>query len=76
MGVVFQEPFIFAHSIEENLRLGKPDATKAEMERALEQAQALDFVRHAPTDCKRSSASVGATFRAASGNGCRSPARS
>ena len=48
IGVVFQEPFIFARSIEENLRIGKPDATKAEMERALEAAQAMDFVRRAP----------------------------
>jgi glucan exporter ATP-binding protein len=48
IGVVFQEPFIFARSIEENLRIGKPDATAAEMELALEQAQAIDFVRRAP----------------------------
>jgi ATP-binding cassette subfamily B protein len=48
IGVVFQEPFIFARSIEENLRIGRPDATKAEMEQALEQAQAIDFVRRSP----------------------------
>jgi ATP-binding cassette, subfamily B, beta-glucan exporter len=48
IGVVFQEPFIFARSIEENLRIGKPDATKAEMEHALEQAQAIEFVRRSP----------------------------
>jgi glucan exporter ATP-binding protein len=48
IGVVFQEPFIFARSIEENLRVGKPDATPAEMELALEQAQAIEFVRRSP----------------------------
>ena len=48
IGVAFQESFIFARSIEENLRIGKPDATVAEMEFALEQAQALDFVRRTP----------------------------
>ncbi len=48
IGVVFQEPFIFARSIEENLRIGKPDATPAEMERALEQAQASEFVQRSP----------------------------
>jgi len=48
IGVVFQEPFIFARSIEENLRIGKPDATRAEMEHALEQAQAIEFVRRSP----------------------------
>ncbi len=35
IGVVFQEPFIFARSIEENLRIGKPDATPAEIALAL-----------------------------------------
>jgi glucan exporter ATP-binding protein len=48
IGVVFQEPFIFARSIEENLRIGKPDATPAEMELALEQAQASEFVKRSP----------------------------
>jgi ATP-binding cassette, subfamily B, beta-glucan exporter len=48
IGVVFQEPFIFARSIEENLRIGKPDATAAEMELALEQAQASEFVKRSP----------------------------
>ena len=52
IGVVFQEPFIFARSIEENLRIGKPDATEAEMEKALEAAQAMDFVRRAPNGLK------------------------
>ena len=49
---MFQEPFIFARSIEENLRIGKPDATAAEMELALEQAQAIAFVRRSPHGLK------------------------
>jgi glucan exporter ATP-binding protein len=44
IGVVFQEPMLFARSIEENLRVGKPDATQDEIHVALERAQALDFV--------------------------------
>ncbi len=44
IGVVFQEPFIFARSIEENLRIGKPDATMAEIADALRRAQASEFV--------------------------------
>ncbi|MGE5387412.1 MAG: glucan ABC transporter ATP-binding protein/ permease [Hyphomicrobiales bacterium] len=44
IGVVFQEPMLFARSIEENLRIGNPDATDADIERALELAQASDFV--------------------------------
>jgi ATP-binding cassette, subfamily B, beta-glucan exporter len=48
VGVVFQEPYLFARSIAENLRIGKPDATEAEMFRALERAQAKDFVANLP----------------------------
>ena len=44
IGVVFQEPMLFARSIEENLRIGKPGATPAEIARALHLAQADDFV--------------------------------
>ncbi len=44
IGVVFQEPMLFARTIEENLRIGKPDATGAEIARALDLAQASDFV--------------------------------
>ena len=44
IGVVFQEPMLFARTIEENLRIGNPDATDAEIARALELAQATEFV--------------------------------
>ena len=44
IGVVFQEPMLFDRSIEENLRIGKPDATGAEVATALERAQAAEFV--------------------------------
>jgi len=44
IGVVFQEPMLFARSIEDNLRIGKLDATEAEIDLALERAQAKDFV--------------------------------
>jgi len=44
IGVVFQEPMLFARSIEENLRIGDPGATRAEMDLALERAQAAEFV--------------------------------
>jgi ATP-binding cassette, subfamily B, beta-glucan exporter len=44
IGVVFQEPMLFARSIEENLRVGKPNATQAEIDLALQRAQASDFV--------------------------------
>lgn len=44
IGVVFQEPMLFARTIEENLRIGNPEATDAEVARALELAQASEFV--------------------------------
>jgi ATP-binding cassette subfamily B protein len=44
IGVVFQEPMLFARSIEENLRVGKPDATTEEIAHAVELAQARDLV--------------------------------
>jgi ATP-binding cassette, subfamily B, beta-glucan exporter len=47
IGVVFQETLLFNRSIAENLRVGKPDATEAEMREAAVRAQALDFIeRH------------------------------
>lgn len=45
---VTQDAFLFAGSIRDNLRLGKPEATDAEMWHALNLACAEDFVRHNP----------------------------
>ena len=44
IGVVFQEALLFNRSIAENLRVGKPDATEAEMRLAAERAQAIEFI--------------------------------
>ncbi|MCB5174401.1 MULTISPECIES: glucan ABC transporter ATP-binding protein/ permease [Microvirga] len=44
IGVVFQEPMLFARTIRENLQVGKPDATDEEMIEALERAQAIEFI--------------------------------
>ncbi|MEM7738703.1 MAG: ATP-binding cassette domain-containing protein, partial [Deinococcota bacterium] len=41
---VFQSPFLLHDSIRENIRLGKPDATDAEVETAAKAAQAHDFI--------------------------------
>jgi ATP-binding cassette subfamily B protein len=48
IGVVFQEVLLFNRSIRENLTVGKPDATDAEMIEALRRAQAIDFVERNP----------------------------
>jgi glucan exporter ATP-binding protein len=44
IGVVFQEALLFNRSIAENLRVGKSNATDAEVRDACARAQALDFV--------------------------------
>jgi ATP-binding cassette subfamily B protein len=44
IAVVAQDPVIFAASVLENVRYGRPDANEAEVRAALEAAYALDFV--------------------------------
>jgi ATP-binding cassette subfamily B protein len=48
IGVVFQETLLFNRSIAENLRVGRPDASDAEMRDAAARAQALDFIDRNP----------------------------
>jgi ATP-binding cassette subfamily B protein len=48
IGVVSQEPVLFATSILENIRYGKPEATQAEVETAARAANAHDFVSAFP----------------------------
>jgi ATP-binding cassette, subfamily B, beta-glucan exporter len=48
IGVVFQEPMLFARSIRENLLAGKPEATDEELETAIRRAQAADFIARQP----------------------------
>ena len=46
--LVSQQPFLFHASIEENIRYGKPDATREEVERAARLAGIHDFVSALP----------------------------
>ncbi|MGE0719888.1 MAG: glucan ABC transporter ATP-binding protein/ permease [Alphaproteobacteria bacterium] len=48
IGVVFQESALFYRSIADNLRVGRPDATDAEVEAAAMAAQAHDFIMRQP----------------------------
>jgi ATP-binding cassette, subfamily B, beta-glucan exporter len=48
IGVVFQDSTMFYRSIAENLRIGKPDATQAELEEAAKLAEAHDFILRQP----------------------------
>lgn len=48
IGVVFQDSTMFYRSIGDNLRIGKPDATQAELEQAAKLAEAHDFITRQP----------------------------
>jgi ABC-type multidrug transport system fused ATPase/permease subunit len=48
VGMVTQESFLFNGSIRDNLRLGKPEATDAELYEALDAANAREFVDRLP----------------------------
>ncbi len=50
IAVVPQEPVIFAASVIENLRYGRPGASREEVLRACEQAFALEFVERLPQE--------------------------
>ncbi len=48
VGVVFQESLLFNRSIRENLRIGRPDASDEELERACRLADAHEFIIRQP----------------------------
>ena len=48
IGVVFQDSTMFYRTIADNLRIGKPDATQAELEEAAKLAEAHDFIIRQP----------------------------
>ncbi len=48
IGIVPQDTYLFNASIAENLRLGKPDATPKEIERAAALAHAAEFIEKMP----------------------------
>jgi len=48
IGVVTQESFLFNGSIRENLLMGKPDATESELWRAVDAANARQFIERLP----------------------------
>jgi ATP-binding cassette subfamily B multidrug efflux pump len=48
LGVVLQQSFLFAESVKENIRYGRPDATDREVRAAARLAQADAFIRKLP----------------------------
>ncbi|CAF3295551.1 unnamed protein product, partial [Rotaria sp. Silwood2] len=55
IGIVNQEPVLFSGSIEDNIRLGKPDATDDEVQAAAKMANAHGFIMTLPENYKTSS---------------------
>ncbi|CAF3496524.1 unnamed protein product [Rotaria sp. Silwood1] len=55
IGIVSQEPALFYGTIEDNIRLGKPDATDDEVETAAKMANAHDFIMALPQKYKTTS---------------------
>ena len=48
IAVVHQDTYLFHGTVEENLRLGRPDATQAELEQAARDANAHEFILQLP----------------------------
>lgn len=44
VGLVLQEPFLYSKTIYDNIRIAAPDATRAMVEEAAQDAQALEFI--------------------------------
>ncbi|WFR72669.1 ABC transporter ATP-binding protein [Prescottella defluvii] len=61
IGLVPQKPYLFSGTVASNLRYGKTDATDDELWRALEIAQAADFVRAMPEGLETPVAQGGTT---------------
>jgi ATP-binding cassette, subfamily B, multidrug efflux pump len=61
IGLVPQRPYLFTGTVASNLRYGRPEATDAELWRALEVAQASDFVERMPDGLESKIAQGGTT---------------
>lgn len=48
VSIVFQDPYMFSDTIRENMTLGRPEATEAEIEEACRIAQIHDFILSLP----------------------------
>ncbi len=62
IGLVPQRGYLFSGTVASNLRFGKPDATDEELWRALEIAQARDFIEEQPEGLEASVAQGGTNF--------------
>ena len=62
IGMVFQESLLFNRSIRENLRIGRPDATDAQVEQACRAADAHEFIMRQPQGYETMVGERGATL--------------
>ena len=75
IGVVFQEPMLFARSIEENVKIGKLDASRPKSNSALDRRRPTNSSPARARGSVRSSANAAARSPAANASGSPSPAR-
>jgi ATP-binding cassette subfamily C protein len=61
-GLVTQDTDLFHDSIEANIRIGKPDATRAEVEAAAKRASAHDFIEALPDGYETEVGELGGTL--------------
>lgn len=76
ISIVFQNVYLFADTIENNIKFGCPNATHEQVVAAAKAACCDDFIDALPEGYKPSSAKAAQAFPAASGSGCPLPARS
>ena len=62
IGIVSQEPILFDDTIFENIRMGRLDVTEDEVNAALKQANAYDFVQKLPEKLETPVGEGGATL--------------
>ncbi|MDF2873952.1 MAG: ATPase and permease component of ABC-type transporter involved in cytochrome bd biosynthesis [Sporomusa sp.] len=62
IAVVFQDTYLFYGTIEENIRMAKPEATAGEMERAARAANAHEFIQKLPDSYQTMVGERGATL--------------
>jgi len=74
IGVVFQEPMLFARTIRENLLVGDPDATDGEITAALARAQATEIMMRQPAGLEAVVGERAGRCRAVNASACRSRA--
>ncbi|GAO99549.1 ABC transporter ATP-binding protein [Fructobacillus ficulneus] len=48
LAIVLQKPVLFSGTIADNLKMGRPDASEADLEKAADQAQASEFINQYP----------------------------